>query len=93
MKLLVAIDASDSSERMMDYVALHWLPCDPAPSVLLYHAIAADDGDGRGDPLRYARAACASVGLPCAELTTREAPAAGILRVAAEIGADAIVLG
>ncbi|WP_386067095.1 universal stress protein [Tahibacter sp. UC22_41] len=93
MKLLVAIDASESGERLLDYVALHWLPRDPSLAIVLYHArgVAAETGDG--DPLRYARAVCTSVGLPWVEHTTNEAPAAGILRVAAEIGADAIVLG
>lgn len=92
MKLLVAIDASESSERLLDYVALHWLPRDPTLALMLYHARGAAPADDR-DPLRYARAVCASVGLPCVEHVTAEAPAAGILRVAAEIAADAIVLG
>jgi len=93
MKLLVAIDASESSERLLDYVALHWLPRDPSLAIVLYHARGAAADTGDGDPLRYARAVCASVGLPWVEHTTNEAPAVGILRVAAEIGADAIVLG
>jgi len=93
MKLLVAIDASESSERLLDYVALHWLPRDPTLALVLYHARGAATQSDDGDPLRYARAVCASVGLPWVEHTTNEPPAAGILRVAAEIGADAIVLG
>ena len=92
MKLLVAIDASESSERLLDYVALHWLPRDPGLALVLYHAGGAISS-GDADPLRYARAVCASVDLPHLEHTTAEAPAAGILRVAAEIAADAIVLG
>ncbi|MBN8742420.1 MAG: hypothetical protein BGP24_18995 [Lysobacterales bacterium 69-70] len=92
MKLLVAIDASESSERLLDYVALHWLPRDPVLALVLYHAHGATSA-GDGDPLRYARAVCASVGLPCVEHITVEAPAAGILRVAGEIAADAVVLG
>jgi len=56
MKLLVAIDASESSERLLDYVALHWLPRDPTLALVLYHARGAATQSDDGDPLRYARA-------------------------------------
>lgn len=35
MRVLIPIDNSDHSNRVVDYVALHWLPADPALGVVL----------------------------------------------------------
>lgn len=60
MKLLVAVDGSEHSNRAVDYVALHWLPADPALGIVLCHAdpepapLAPADTDEDGDDLdRY----------------------------------------
>lgn len=37
MKVLLAVDGSEHSNRAVDYVALHWLPTDTALGVVLCH--------------------------------------------------------
>ncbi|MCQ4166625.1 universal stress protein [Tahibacter harae] len=38
MKVLLAVDGSEHSNRAVDYVALHWLPADTALGIVLCHA-------------------------------------------------------
>ena len=38
MKVVIAVDGSEHSNRAVDYVALHWLPADPSPRIVLCYA-------------------------------------------------------
>jgi nucleotide-binding universal stress UspA family protein len=37
MNVLIPVDGSDHNNRIVDYVALHWLPADPALGIILCH--------------------------------------------------------
>ncbi|MBL8299359.1 MAG: universal stress protein [Rhodanobacteraceae bacterium] len=112
MRVLIAVDGSEHSNRAVDYVALHWLPADPTPCILLCYAdpdpapLAPTCGDDEDDAelaryhtgnadtaLRYGHAVFESVGLEPVEHRLVGPPAAGILMLARQSGADVIVLG
>lgn len=109
MKLLVAVDGSEYSDRAVDYVLAHWRGLDPALHVVLCHgdpplpphignalgssAVGEYHADNATKALESASKALAASGVAFDVRTSVGDPAEVVLDAIRKTGADLVVMG
>lgn len=109
MKLLIAVDGSEYSDRAVDYVLGHWQRLDPDAGIVLCHgdpplpphignalgaaAVHEYHEDNAAKALQSARAKFTAAGAPVELHTAVGDPAEVVLAAVRKVGADLVVMG